>query len=91
MNSLAVDAATPASDPNATPRSEVNSDSEVRFHRDRSFRVLPEAESDGACLFIRSYRVVRDSPRSDSVHRDGYTTCVPAARFRMYTTVDRER
>jgi hypothetical protein len=50
---------------------------------------LPLAE--GACLAIRSYRVVRDDPGSDAVHRDGYTTCVPAARFRMYSTVERQR
>jgi hypothetical protein len=46
---------------------------------------------DVTCLSIRSYRVVRDDPHSDSTHFDGYTTCVPAARFRMFTTVERER
>jgi hypothetical protein len=57
----------------------------------RSIDVLTRADSDRTCLLIRSYRVVRDSPHSDSTHRDGYTTCVQAARFRMYTTVERER
>jgi len=46
---------------------------------------------DVNCLAIRSYRVVRDSPHSDSTHPDGYTTCVPAARFHYYTAVAHER
>lgn len=43
-------------------------------------------ESDETCYYIRGYVVIRDSPHSDSVHRDGSSTCVPAARFRVYTT-----
>jgi len=46
---------------------------------------------DFACYAIRSYRMVRDNPNSDSTHRDGYTTCVPAARFHYYTAVAHER
>jgi hypothetical protein len=51
-------------------------------------RFLPgtQLQNDATCFAIRSYRVVRDGPHSDSTHRDGYTTCVPAARFRVYTT-----
>jgi hypothetical protein len=45
---------------------------------------------DLACYTIRSYRVVRDSPDSDSTHGDGYTTCVPSARIRYYTAVAHE-
>jgi hypothetical protein len=48
------------------------------------------SQSGGFCYSIRSYRVVRDDPHSDSTHADGYTTCVPAARFRMYSTVERQ-
>lgn len=47
--------------------------------------------SDNTCLFIRDYRMVRDDPHSDSTHRDGYTTCVPAARLKMYSTVLHQR
>lgn len=50
-----------------------------------------ESPADATCYSIRSYLVVRDSPGSDSTHRDGSTTCVPAARFRVYTAVDHER
>ena len=46
-------------------------------------------QADATCFAIRSYRVVRDDPHSDSIHRDGYTSCVPAARFRVYTTEQR--
>jgi hypothetical protein len=55
--------------------------------RSHSISTFNRVDSDRTCLLIRSYLVVRDSPHSDSTHRDGYTTCVPAARFRMYTTV----
>jgi hypothetical protein len=42
-------------------------------------------QAEATCFAIRSYRVVRDDPHSHSIHRDGYTTCVPSARFRVYT------
>lgn len=49
--------------------------------------VLPDGPlaADMTCLAIRSYVVKRDSKDSDSVHPAGYTTCVPAARFRLKT------
>jgi hypothetical protein len=50
-----------------------------------------EFPADATCYAIRSYLVVRDSPDSDTTHRDGSTTCVPAARFRVHTAVDHER
>jgi len=45
---------------------------------------------DSYCLKIRSYVVARDSKNSDSVHPAGYTTCVPANRFRLKTTVEHQ-
>lgn len=66
--------------------------------KDRSFLITPEVDgqgigvapagplaSDFTCLSIRSYVVKRDSKNSDSVHPTGYTTCVPAKRFRLKT------
>ena len=50
-----------------------------------------EFPADATCYAIRSYLVVRDSPDSDSTHRDGSTTCVPAARFRVHTAEDQQR
>jgi hypothetical protein len=60
---------------------------EYRHFRDEQGASLGPG-ADRTCLYIRDYVVVRDSPHSDSVHRDGYTTCVPAARFRVYTTAE---
>ncbi len=58
--------------------------------RDRANRFTTEITPpfNVTCYLIRSYLVVRDSPHSDVTHRDGSTTCVPAARVRMYSTVD---
>ncbi len=59
-------------------------------NRSHVVRGLP-LQSDATCYSIRSYLVVRDGPKSDSTHHDGSTTCVPAARFRMYTATDQPR
>lgn len=43
--------------------------------------------TDKVCYAIRSYVVARDSKDSDSVHAVGYSTCQPASRYRLKTTV----
>lgn len=48
-----------------------------------------DLQSGTACFFIRSYLMVPDHPNSDSTHYAGSTTCVPSARFRVYTTDER--
>jgi hypothetical protein len=57
----------------------------------RHFRNDPGAslgpDADRTCYYIRDYVVLRDSPHSDSVHRDGSSICVPGSRFRVYRTV----
>jgi hypothetical protein len=70
--------------------------------KDKSFLITPEMDSDGilasadgpaadfSCLSIRSYVVKRDSKNSDSVHPAGYSTCVPARRFRLKTADARD-
>jgi hypothetical protein len=52
-------------------------------------RVRPlVSQQDGAtCYSIRSYRVVRDDPQSDSTRAAGYSTCLPATRFRIENAV----
>ena len=45
---------------------------------------------DSLCYAIRSYVVARDSKHSDSVHPVGYTTCVPASRYQLRTTVEQQ-
>jgi len=46
-----------------------------------------QPQADNVCLKIRTYKVARDGPHSDSTHPTGYTTCTPAARFQMHTAV----
>jgi hypothetical protein len=46
------------------------------------------AQDDAVCLYIRSYRVIRDDPKSDSTRLAGYSECQPAARFQMKSAVD---
>lgn len=43
--------------------------------------------SDAVCLKIRSYLMARDRKGSDSTHPVGYSTCQPASRYRLRTTV----
>jgi hypothetical protein len=43
---------------------------------------------DMVCLYIRSYRVIRDDPKSDSTRFAGYSECQPTARFQMKSAVD---
>ena len=50
---------------------------EVRAH------VLTLGQSDVTCYSIRTYRVTRDDPESDSTRPAGYSTCQPAARFHV--------
>jgi hypothetical protein len=45
-------------------------------------------QDDGVCLSMRTYRVVRDDPKSDSTRAAGYSECQPAARFQVRTAVD---
>ncbi|MFZ0772215.1 MAG: hypothetical protein WCA49_25000 [Candidatus Sulfotelmatobacter sp.] len=42
-------------------------------------------QGDNLCYSIRSFKVARDNPQSDSTHAAGYSTCQPAARFHVHT------
>ena len=44
---------------------------------------------DTLCLKMRTYKVARDDPHSDSTHAAGYSTCQPAARFHVRTAEER--
>ena len=46
------------------------------------------AQDDTACYYIRSYRVTRDDPQSDTTRPAGYSECQPAARFQVKAAVD---
>jgi hypothetical protein len=43
-------------------------------------------DPDTMCYTIRSYVVARDTKDSDSTHPVRYSTCQPAARYRLKTT-----
>jgi hypothetical protein len=45
--------------------------------------VISPGTLDASCAYMRTYRVKRDSPDSDSTRPAGYTTCVPLAKFRV--------
>ncbi|MFZ0420250.1 MAG: hypothetical protein WAM04_19255 [Candidatus Sulfotelmatobacter sp.] len=57
-----------------------------QFSVPQILRAYPE-KGDGDCLKMRTYKVARDGPNTDSTHPVGYTTCTPAARFQMHTAV----
>jgi hypothetical protein len=49
-------------------------------------RSLGQLDAEATCYAIRSYVVARDSKDSDSTHPVSYSTCQPAARYRVKTT-----
>ena len=55
---------------------------------DNDVLILPSDSRDAVCAFMRTYRVKREFRGSDVTRPAGYTTCVPAARFTMKTTVE---
>ena len=52
-----------------------------------SFAIPPYSLADHYCLKMRSYLMARDSKNSDSTHLAGYSTCLPASRYRLRTAV----
>jgi hypothetical protein len=52
-------------------------------------RVL--SQDDATCYSIRSYRVKRDDPESDSTRLVGYSTCQPSNRFQVKAADERQR
>jgi hypothetical protein len=54
---------------------------------DNDVLILPSDDHNAMCAFMRTYRVKREFRDSDVTRPAGYTTCVPAARFTMKSTV----
>jgi hypothetical protein len=70
------------------PKSDKDGTLLLKSEMDRKgIAILPDRPlaTDVTCLSIRSYVVKRDNKNSDSVHPAGYSTCVPASRFRVKT------
>jgi hypothetical protein len=51
-------------------------------------RILTLEQSEAECYTLRTYRVMRDDPKSDTTRPAGYSTCQRATRFQLRTTVD---
>jgi hypothetical protein len=52
-----------------------------------NFAIPPYSFADHYCLKMRSYLMARDGKNSDSTHLVGYSTCLPASRYRLRTAV----
>jgi hypothetical protein len=63
--------------------------SSPRLHSD-PFQVLPfvkPGQSDTTCYVMRTYRVIRDDPDSDTTRPAGYSTCQLASRYQTKDAV----
>jgi hypothetical protein len=52
---------------------------------------LGSDRSEVVCYSIRSYRVTRDDPESDSTRPSGYSTCQPSDRFEVKEAGERQQ
>lgn len=50
--------------------------------------ILTLQQDEKTCYTLRTYRVARESPDSDSTRPAGYSTCQRATRFQLKTAVD---
>jgi hypothetical protein len=50
--------------------------------------ILTLEQNETTCYTLRTYRVARENPESDSTRPAGYSTCQPATRFQLRTAVD---
>jgi hypothetical protein len=50
--------------------------------------ILTLQQDEKTCYTIRTYRVARESPDSDSTRPAGYSTCQRATRFQLKEAVD---
>jgi hypothetical protein len=50
--------------------------------------IITLQQNEATCYTLRTYRVARENPHSDSTRPAGYSTCERATRFQLRTTVD---
>jgi hypothetical protein len=75
--------------PDATLMIERKDGSIVIFPLDsRMQRILTLEQNEATCYTLRTYRVTRDDPESDTTRPADYSTCQRAARFQLRTAVD---
>jgi hypothetical protein len=58
---------------------------------DKRVLVTNADPNDATCYSMRSYRVTRDDPESDSTRPAGYSTCQPATKFQVKEANDRQQ
>ncbi len=63
-------------------------DIEIQALDSRPQHLLTLQQDEKTCFTIRAYRVVRESPDSDSTRPAGYSTCQPTTRFQLKQAVD---
>jgi hypothetical protein len=63
-------------------------DADVSRALDSLQHILTLQQNEKTCYTIRTYRVARESPDSDSTRPAGYSTCQPATRFQLKEAVD---
>jgi hypothetical protein len=67
-----------------------------RGEHDWTFKPWPQSrarvltQNDVTCLSIRSYRVTRDDPTSDTTRLVGYSTCQPSTKFQVKEANERQ-
>src|SRR5271169_4490740 len=60
----------------------------VRPLDSRTQHILTLEQNEATCYTLRTYRVTRDDPKSDTTKPAGYSTCRRATRFQLRTAVD---
>jgi len=61
---------------------------DIRTLDSRAQHLLTLQQDEKTCYTLRTYRVARETPDSDSTRPAGYSTCQPATRFQLKTAVD---
>ncbi len=54
----------------------------------RAPHILTLQQDENTCYTLRTYRVARENPESDSTRPAGYSTCQRATRFQLKTAVE---
>jgi len=71
-----------------TKWSKIDSDRAILSPDDRDSFTLSLDDHDASCVYMRTYRMKRETRCSDVTHPAGYTTCVPVARFMVKRAVE---
>ena len=91
--------ATPSQSGPAAPTANVNSQTSTVERTPVSFGAMKhlsaqafvDEQNQNVCYTLRSYRVMRDDPQSDTTRAAGYSTCQPSTQYRVKTAVDKAR